>query len=272
MDEVAIAEPPSPPLDLGTAVHASEGLHQDTEAPSVDETQGSPTTANASVDPPAVDDETRDRVIADWRREEEARASAEAERARLSEEWERDRQLARAAAEGDLNAQETIYQRGLRELQEREERARLEQHLAPERARMADFVRRSVWEEMAKAAGVDPNDKDLLGVPTDAGFRGLTRALLAKATDKELLEAVRHNPVVKAWIDGEMSVARDAAQARGMAKALGSGNAPRIDVASSSGSAALSGAELERALLKDPQNPELYRAWVDGERRAGRYW
>ena len=271
-DETAIAMPEAPaePLDLGSAVHASEGLHDDAPETSAPPSDVAPEPQGER--PASIDDGTRERVISEWRQQEEARANAEAERQKALEAWERDRQLARLAADGDLNAQEEIYQKGLRELQEREERQRMEEALAPERAKMADFVRRSVWEEMARAAGVDPNDRDLLSVSSDAGFRGLTRALLAKATDKELLEAVRHNPVVKSWVDSELATARDAAQARGMARALGSGDAPRLDASPGAGSRAMSGPELERALLRDPQNPDLYRAWVDAERRAGRYW
>lgn len=264
----------SPPADLGTAVFASEGLHDDpppSTSVDVDPARADRPPASELTDPDAIE-RVRLRAIEEYRVEQEARARAEAEAERLRADWEREQHIARAAADGDLSAQEEIYQRGLRELQDRAERARLEERLAPERAKLADQVRRSVWEELAKGLGVDPNDRDLLSLPADAGLRGLAKAAIAKATDTELLDAVRTNPAVRKWIDGELATARDAAQARGMARALGSGRAPSADVSTPSATRQMSGAELERAAMSDPSNPDLYRAWVEQERRSGRYW
>lgn len=194
-------------------------------------------------------------------------------RAREEEElFQTQADLIRRADEGDLDAQEEIYQAKLSELRERAKRVENKKILEPERARIHDDVRRSLWEEYSKSFGVAPDDKELMDIPADKGMRGINAALIRKTQDADIIEAAKQNPILRKWIKEEMTRGSEAASARGMARALGSDDAPRADAGINGGGKTMTVSEMERALMRDPDNKELYRAWVARERSAGRHW
>lgn len=180
--------------------------------------------------------------------------------------------LIRRADEGDLDAQEEIYQAKLSELRERAKSIESKKILEPERARIHDDVRRSLWEEYSKSFGVAPDDKELMDIPAEKGMRGINAALIRKTQDADIIEAAKQNPILRKWIKEEMTRGSEAASARGMARALGSDNAPKADAGINGGGKTMTVSEMERALMRDPDNKELYRAWVARERSAGRHW
>lgn len=194
-------------------------------------------------------------------------------RAREEEElFETQADLIKRADEGDLDAQEEIYQAKLSELRERAKSVESRRIIEPERAKIHDDVRRSLWEEYSKSFGVAPDDKELMDIPADKGMRGINAALIRKTQDADIIEAAKQNPILRKWIKEEMTRGSEAASARGMARALGSDDAPRADAGINGGGKTMTVSEMERALMRDPDNKELYRAWVARERSAGRHW
>ena len=221
----------------------------------------------------------RDRVAVEMQRAqagEALRAEMELQnrlRAREEEElFETQADLIRRADEGDLEAQEEIYQAKLEELRQRAKSVESRRIIEPERARIHDDVRRSLWEEYSKSFGVAPDDKELMDIPADKGMRGINAALIRKTQDADIIEAAKQNPILRKWIKEEMTRGSEAASARGMARALGSDDAPRADAGINGGGKTMTVSEMERALMRDPDNKELYRAWVARERSAGRHW
>jgi hypothetical protein len=221
----------------------------------------------------------RDRVAVEMQRaqaSEALRVEMELQnrlRAREEEElFETQADLIRRADEGDLDAQEEIYQAKLSELRERAKSVESRRIIEPERAKIHDDVRRSLWEEYSKSFGVAPDDKELMDIPADKGMRGINAALIRKTQDADIIEAAKQNPILRKWIKEEMTRGSEAASARGMARALGSDDAPRADAGINGGGKTMTVSEMERALMRDPDNKELYRAWVARERSAGRHW
>ena len=221
----------------------------------------------------------RDRVAVEMQRaqaSEALRVEMELQnrlRAREEEElFETQADLIRRADEGDLDAQEEIYQAKLLELRERAKSVERRRIIEPERAKIHDDVRRSLWEEYSKSFGVAPDDKELMDIPADKGMRGINAALIRKTQDADIIEAAKQNPILRKWIKEEMTRGSEAASARGMARALGSDDAPRADAGINGGGKTMTVSEMERALMRDPDNKELYRAWVARERSAGRHW
>jgi len=221
----------------------------------------------------------RDRVAVEMQRaqaNEALRAEMELQnrlRAREEEElFETQADLIKRADEGDLEAQEEIYQAKLEELRQRAKSVESRRIIEPERARIHDDVRRSLWEEYSKSFGVAPDDKELMDIPAERGMRGINAALIRKTQDADIIEAAKQNPILRKWIKEEMTRGSEAASARGMARALGSDDAPRADAGINGGGKTMTVSEMERALMRDPDNKELYRAWVARERSAGRHW
>lgn len=221
----------------------------------------------------------RDRVAMEIQRaqaNEALRAEMELQnRLRQKEEeelFESQADLIRRAEEGDLDAQEEIYQAKLSELRERAKSVESKKILEPERARIHDDVRRALWEEYSKSFGVAPDDKELMDIPAEKGMRGINAALIRKTQDADIIEAAKQNPILRKWIKEEMTRGSEAASARGMARALGSDSAPKADAGINGGGKTMTVSEMERALMRDPDNKELYKAWVARERSAGRHW
>lgn len=221
----------------------------------------------------------RDRVTTELQ-QKQAREALNAEmqlqnRLRAIEEdetFEKQVDLIRRADEGDLDAQEDIYQQKLAELRQRASNVQARKIIEPERAKIHDDVRSSLWQEYSKSFGVAPDDSELMQIPAEKGMRGINAALIRKTQDADIIEAAKQNPVLKKWIKEEMARGSEAASARGMARALGSDDAPRADAGINGGGKTMTVSEMERALMRDPDNKELYRAWVSRERSAGRHW
>lgn len=196
-----------------------------------------------------------------------ARQAYEQQQKQLVEEQE----LYRAAQAGDLRAQEALYQKSVREIEARNKKAELDAAFEPERGVVRDQVRRQVWEQYAQSFGVNPDDPTLLTMPAELGLKGITAAILKKTVEKDLLEAVKLNPAIQKWMKETVSTGAESAKAQGMARALGSDSAPRADVSGIRGRG-MTGEALERALMSNPDDSGLYKAWVEQERSAGRYW
>jgi hypothetical protein len=204
------------------------------------------------------------RVQADAQR----RIDEEAEEARLAEE----ENLLERANYGDLEAQEILYQRALEETSRKVESRKTKAALEPERAAARNEIRRQLWEEYSKSFGVEPDDKEILDLPAEAGMRGINAALIRRTSDSAIIEAAKQNPAMQKWIKEEVEKASKAAGARAMARALGSEESPRADAAGATGGKAMTSDELDRALMQNPDDPELYKLWVKRERSAGRHW
>jgi len=267
-------------VSLNTAVHASDGLH-DATAPAPAEGASLSELKDQELAPKYTDSDL-ERI----REEERLRLSIERQRADMQqlEQYKQqqarqardaalaeERDLLNKAQQGDLKAQQALYERSLEEVAQRQKREELDRALEPERAVVRDQVRRSVWEQFAQSFGMSPDDPDLLSIPGDKGLKGITAEILRKTSEKDLLDAIKSNPQVQRWVKEETETGAKAAQARGMARALGSPEAPRADVGGSAGRG-LSGDALERALMESPDDSGLYKAWVDQEKSAGRYW
>ena len=267
MDETVLASAED------TAVYASEGLDD------IEIVESKPEVVVEETKPQAIDlEELRASLRQEMAQErqaeaarqaaaEQARVAAEARAAALAEE----RELIAKAEGGDLDAQEQLYKKALEEAQARQKREELDKAIEPERAAVQNDVRRALWEEYAKSFGIAPDDKDVLATPAEQGMRGLNAALIRRTTDEALLEAARENPAIKRWLKEELEKGGAAASAKATAKALGSDDAPRAEVASGTGKV-MTAEEIDRALMQNPDDPALYKAWVKKERAAGRYW
>jgi len=268
-------------ISLNTAVHASEGIHDAPPTPAPSEGASLSELKDQELAPKYTDLDL-DRI----REEERLRLSIDRQRADMQQLEQYKQQQARQARDaalaeerdllgkaqqGDLKAQQALYERSLEEIAQRQKREELDRAMEPERAVVRDQVRRSVWEQFAESFGMSPDDPDLLSIPGDKGLKGITAEILRKTSEKDLLDAVKANPQVQKWLREETETGAKAAQAKGMARALGSTEAPRADVGGSA-SSGLSGDALERALMDSPDDSGLYKAWVDQEKSAGRYW
>lgn len=255
---------------LLTAVHASEESPND--SPSGGESERVLEYTKDEVDRARAEERLRLQVEAqqaDLARVAQFKARQAQEEQLRKQQEEKD--LYERARSGDLSAQETIYQNSIKAIEARNKRAEIEEAFAPERATVRDQVRRQVWEQYAQSFGVDPDDPQLLTMPPELGLKGITASILKKTQETDLIEAIKANPAIQRWIKETMQTGTESARAQGMARALGTPDAPRVDMASASGRA-LSGDALERALMASPDDPALYRAWVRQERTAGRYW
>ncbi|NDF36138.1 MAG: hypothetical protein EB154_09920 [Nitrosopumilaceae archaeon] len=203
----------------------------------------------------------RDRVAMEMQRaqaNEALRAEMELQnriRAREEEElFEQQIDLIKRADEGDLEAQEEIYQQKLTELRDRAKALESKKIIEPERAKIHNDVRRSLWEEYSKSFGIAPDDKELMDIPAEKGMRGINAALIRKTQDAEIIEAAKQNPVLRKWIKEEMERGSQAASARGMAKALGSNDAPKADAGINGGGKTMTVSEMERAFQQYNKN------------------
>ncbi len=284
-DEVIAPPPPAVEAGLGdadvsldTATYASEGLHDSppaeasSEAAPADKVAAKPTYTEEDVSIIREGERLRVQIEAQQR---EMRESVERQQRQEQEERQKqavlDRELYQRAQSGDVEAQNEIYNRGVAELEQRTQREQMFELLEPERNSARQEVRRQVWEQFAGAFGVSPDDPSLLSVPGNLGFKGITVEVLKRTSEADVLEAIKQNPAVKRWLKEEVDTGSQAAQARGMARALGSGDAPRADIGGSSGRG-LTGDALEKALMSNPDDPALYKAWVEQEKSANRYW
>lgn len=269
---------------LLTAVDASEGLSTGLSAtsPSSSEPVDSGSSLSELKTSGAYTDEDLTRV----RAEERLRIQIESQQADLDrvarfrsrqayEEQQKqlveEQELYKAAQAGDLRAQEALYQKSVRDIENRNKRAELDAAFEPERAVVRDQVRRQVWEQYAESFGMNPDDPQLLTMPAESGLKGITAAILRKTQEKDLLEAIKLNPAIQKWMKETVSTGAESARAQGMARALGSDSAPRADVSGIAGRG-MTGEALERALMSNPDDSGLYKAWVEQERSAGRYW
>lgn len=203
-----------------------------------------------------------------FQEEAQRKIDAEAEEAWLSEEED----LVTRANNGDLEAQERLYQRALDDASAKVNKRKTQVALEPERSAARNEIRRQLWEEYSNSFGVAPDDKEILELPAEAGMRGINAALIRRTSDEGILNAARQNPAIQKWIKEEVEKASKAAGARAMARALGSDESPKADAAVSVGGKAITSDELDRALMQNPDDSELYKLWVKRERAAGRYW
>lgn len=268
---------------LLTAVDASEGLNTGLSATSPSSSEPADGGSSlAELKNGVYNDDDLERV----RAEERLRIQVESQKADLDrleqfkarqayEEQQKqileEQELYKAAQAGDLRAQEALYQKSVRDIEARNKRAELDAAFEPERAVVRDQVRRQVWEQYAESFGMNPDDPQLLTMPAESGLKGITAAILKKTQEKDLLEAIKSNPAIQKWVRETVSTGAESAKAQGMARALGSDSAPRADVSGIAGRG-MTGEALERALMSNPDDSGLYKAWVEQERSAGRYW
>lgn len=266
-------------VSLDTAVHASEGMHDAPASATADESSDDksvpvPRATYTEEDVSRIREGERLRVQIE-NQQREMRESIEKQQREEQEAKQKqavlDRELYQRAQNGEVEAQQEIYNRGVTELEERTKREQMSELLEPEKNVARQETRRQVWEQFAEAFGVSPDDPGLLAVPGNLGFKGITVEVLKRTSEADLLEAIKQNPAVKKWLKEEVDTGSQAAQARGMARALGSGDAPRADNGGSSGRG-LTGDALERALMSNPEDTGLYKAWVEQEKSANRYW
>ena len=276
MDEQMVADAP---VEESTAVYASEGIEpielggnsEPTQEPVPD-----PVPETEPVqDPAQLREEIRQQVIqeqqqAEYARQFEQSRQAQAQAYQRAEQEEQE--LAKRAEDGDLSAQEKLYEKALEQAKARARQKDLDAALEPERANVRNDVRRAMWEEYARSFGVAADDKELMAIPADQGMRGINAALMRKTVDKDILEAIKANPAVRRWVEEERKSSGQVASTKAMARALGSGDAPSADGPANAGGRAMSSSELDRALMRDPDNKDLYQAWVARERTAGRHW
>ena len=267
-------------VSLDTATYASEGLHDSPPTTSASEVvdnsteKVAPKTTYTEEDVSRIREGERLRVQIENQRQE-MQASIQKQQREEQEAKQRqavlDRELYQRAQSGDVEAQNEIYTRGVTELEERTKREQMSELLEPGKSEARQETRRQVWEQFAGAFGMSPDDPGLLSVPGNLGFKGITAEVLKRTSEADLLEAIKQNPAVRKWLKEEVDTGSQAAQARGMARALGSGDAPRADVGGSSGRG-LTGDALEKALMSNPDDTGLYKAWVEQEKSANRYW
>lgn len=274
MDEQIVADAP---VEESTAVYASEGIEPIELGGNSDpiEEKAPDPAPEPVTDPAQLREEIRQQIIqeqqqADYARQYEQSRQAQAQALKLAEQEEQE--LAKRAEDGDLSAQEKLYEKALEQAKARARQKDLDAALEPERANVRNDVRRSMWEEYAKSFGVAPDDKELMAIPADQGMRGINAALMRKTVDKDILEAIKANPAVRRWVEEERRSSGQVASTKAMARALGSGDAPAADGPANAGGRAMTTDELDRALMRDPDNKDLYQAWVARERTAGRHW
>ena len=274
MDEQIVADAP---VEESTAVYASEGIEPIELGGNSDpiEEKAPEPAPEPVTDPAQLREEIRQQVIqeqqqAEYARQYEQSRQAQAHAYQRAEQEEQE--LAKRAEDGDLSAQEKLYEKALEQAKARARQKDLDAALEPERANVRNDVRRAMWEEYAKSFGVASDDKELMAIPAAQGMRGINAALMRKTVDKDILEAIKANPAVRRWVEEERKSSGQVASTKAMARALGSGDAPSADGPANAGGRAMSSNELDRALMRDPDNKDLYQAWVARERTAGRHW
>lgn len=275
-DEIAAPEISSDELPI--AAYASEGLEDsrvwspDDEAPEIVE---APAKEETKIDADTIRAQAIEEYKAGQQLEiEKLRAEAQLrlQQEALAAEEEEEFDLVERADSGDLEAQEAFYLKNLERAKEKLTQKKTHAALEPERAAARNEIRRQLWEEYSKSFGVEPDDKDVLSIPADQGMRGINAALIMRTQDDAILDAARKNPAMQKWIKEEVTKATQAAGARAMARALGAEEAPRADAAAQTGGRTITSDELDRALMQNPDDSELYKLWVKRERAAGRYW
>mgnify|MGYP006278093913 CR=1 FL=1 len=275
-DEIAAPEISNDELPI--AAYASEGLEDsrvwspDDETPEIVE---APAQEEAKIDADTIRAQAIEEYKASQQLEiEKLRAEAQLrlQQEALAAEEEEEFNLIERADSGDLEAQEAFYLKNLERAKEKLTQKKTQAALEPERAAARNEIRRQLWEEYSKSFGVEPDDKDVLSIPADQGMRGINAALIMRTQDDAILDAARKNPAMQKWIKEEVAKATQAAGARAMARALGAEEAPRADAAAQTGGRTITSDELDKALMQNPDDSELYKLWVKRERAAGRYW
>lgn len=275
-DEIAAPEISNDELPI--AAYASEGLEDsrvwspDDEAPEIVE---APAREEAKIDADTIKAQAIEEYKASQQLEIErlrAEAQLRLQQEALAAEEEEEFNLIERADSGDLEAQEAFYLKNLERAKEKLTQKKTQAALEPERAAARNEIRRQLWEEYSKSFGVEPDDKDVLSIPADQGMRGINAALIMRTQDDAILDAARKNPAMQKWIKEEVAKATQAAGARAMARALGAEEAPRADAAAQTGGRTITSDELDKALMQNPDDSELYKLWVKRERAAGRYW
>lgn len=275
-DEIAAQEISTD--DLPIAAYASEGL-EDSRVWSPDDEAIELVDAPAREEPKIDADTIKAQAIEEYKAGQQleierlrAEAQLRLQQEALAAEEEEEFDLIERADSGDLEAQEAFYLKNLERAKERLTQKKTQAALEPERAAARNEIRRQLWEEYSKSFGVEPDDKDVLSIPADQGMRGINAALIMRTQDDAILDAARKNPAMQKWIKEEVAKATQAAGARAMARALGAEEAPRADAAAQTGGRTITSDELDRALMQNPDDSELYKLWVKRERAAGRYW
>jgi hypothetical protein len=273
-----IAAPEISTDDLPIAAYASEGL-EDSRVWSPDDEAIELVDAPAREEPKIDADKIKAQAIEEYKAGQQleierlrAEAQLRLQQEALAAEEEEEFDLIERADSGDLEAQEAFYLKNLERAKERLTQKKTQAALEPERAAARNEIRRQLWEEYSKSFGVEPDDKDVLSIPADQGMRGINAALIMRTQDDAILDAARKNPAMQKWIKEEVAKATQAAGARAMARALGAEEAPRADAAAQTGGRTITSDELDRALMQNPDDSELYKLWVKRERAAGRYW
>jgi hypothetical protein len=273
-----IAAPEISTDDLPIAAYASEGL-EDSRVWSPDDEAIELVDAPAREEPKIDADTIRAQAIEEYKAGQQleierlrAEAQLRLQQEALAAEEEEEFDLIERADSGDLEAQEAFYLKNFERAKERLTQKKTQAALEPERAAARNEIRRQLWEEYSKSFGVEPDDKDVLSIPADQGMRGINAALIMRTQDDAILDAARKNPAMQKWIKEEVAKATQAAGARAMARALGAEEAPRADAAAQTGGRTITSDELDRALMQNPDDSELYKLWVKRERAAGRYW
>lgn len=273
-----IAAPEISTDDLPIAAYASEGL-EDSRVWSPDDEAIELVDAPAREEPKIDADTIKAQAIEEYKAGQQleierlrAEAQLRLQQEALAAEEEEEFDLIERADSGDLEAQEAFYLKNFERAKERLTQKKTQAALEPERAAARNEIRRQLWEEYSKSFGVEPDDKDVLSIPADQGMRGINAALIMRTQDDAILDAARKNPAMQKWIKEEVAKATQAAGARAMARALGAEEAPRADAAAQTGGRTITSDELDRALMQNPDDSELYKLWVKRERAAGRYW
>lgn len=273
-----IAAPEISTDDLPIAAYASEGL-EDSRVWSPDDEAIELVDAPAREEPKIDADTIRAQAIEEYKAGQQleierlrAEAQLRLQQEAIAAEEEEELDLIERADSGDLEAQEAFYLKNFERAKERLTQKKTQAALEPERAAARNEIRRQLWEEYSKSFGVEPDDKDVLSIPADQGMRGINAALIMRTQDDAILDAARKNPAMQKWIKEEVAKATQAAGARAMARALGAEEAPRADAAAQTGGRTITSDELDKALMQNPDDSELYKLWVKRERAAGRYW
>jgi len=211
-----------------------------------------------------ADKQARQRV-----REEETRRQAEAQ----AQERQRRVALARKAQEGDYDAKEELANLALNEYGA--EVAREQERVVTQRAEEA--ARAAIFEQHAQSFGLDLEDEAVAEAIKAPDFQSLNAALLKGAKAPALLDAMwdhpeiqkRHAAVVKD-LEAKIAQAREAGTQNGTARAIGSGEAARVDLQGGVGSSGRLPTEedVARRIAENPHDREALELWRKHYRRV----
>lgn len=210
-----------------------------------------------------ADKQARQRV-----REEEAKR---AERDRQAERQRRI-ELARKAQDGDYDAKEELAQLALNEYGA--EVAREQERVVSQRAE--DAARAAIFEQHAKSFGLDLEDDAVAEAVQAPSFDALNVVLVKAAKAAPLIDAMWEHPAIQerhakvvAELEAKVKQAREAGTQNGTARAIGSGDAARVDLAGTgSGTRLLTELDVARRLQADPHDREALELWGKHYRRG----